>query len=156
MSLIRAPKAPGCIFCGVPRRGAARERLVLAVTRHSLVMLNKYPYNSGHLMIAPRRHVANLEDLRSAERSEIADLVTRAVSVVRAKLRPDGLNVGLNLGAAAGAGIADHLHWHVVPRWVGDTNFMPALGSVKVIPEHLLETFDRLRPGFTKRPRRHR
>jgi ATP adenylyltransferase len=153
MSLIAAPKPPGCIFCTLPRQGDPRENLILAVNRTTVVMLNKFPYNSGHLMVAPRRHVADLERLRPAERNEIAALVTRAVSVIRRELRPDGMNVGVNLGIAAGAGIADHLHWHVVPRWVGDTNFMPTLGSVKVIPEHLLETYDRLRPGFTDRRR---
>lgn len=155
MTLISAPKKPGCIFCKLPRERAPRENLILAADRSTLVMLNRFPYNSGHLMVAPRRHVADLERLRRAERAAIGEMLARAVTIVRRELSPDGLNVGLNLGAAAGAGIADHLHWHVVPRWAGDTNFMPALASVKVMPEHLLETYDRLRPRFARaRPRR--
>ncbi len=156
MTLISAPKSPGCIFCKLPRLQAPRENLVLAADRSTVVMLNRFPYNSGHLMVAPRRHVADLERLRPAERADMGEKLAHAVSVVRRVLEPDGLNVGLNLGAAAGAGIADHLHWHVVPRWAGDTNFMPTLASVKVMPEHLLETYDRLKPGFAARGRTRR
>ena len=130
MTLISSAKSPGCIFCELPRQRAPRENLILAADRSTLVMLNRFPYNSGHLMVAPRRHVADLERLRRAERADIGEMLAHAVSVVRRVLAPQGLNVGLNLGVAAGAGIADHLHWHVVPRWTGDTNFMPALASV--------------------------
>jgi ATP adenylyltransferase len=154
MTLISAPKRRGCIFCRSPRDENARRDLVLAVTRSSVVMLNKFPYNSGHLMVAPRRHVADLERLTAAERREVADTLHRAAAVVRREFSPHGMNIGMNLGTAAGAGIADHLHWHVVPRWNGDTNFMPSLGAVKVIPEHLLETYDRLYAHFAPRARR--
>jgi ATP adenylyltransferase len=156
MTLISAPKRSGCIFCRLPRGENPRQGLVLAVTRFSVVMLNKFPYNGGHLMVAPRRHVAELERLTDAERREFDDTLHRAVAIVRREFRPHGMNLGMNLGAAAGAGIADHLHWHIVPRWNGDTNFMPVLGSVKVIPEHLLETYDRLHPHFTRHTRRAR
>ncbi len=154
MTLISAPKQKGCIFCQLPRGKSARDGLVLVVTRSSVVMLNKFPYNSGHLMVAPRRHLADLERLTAAERREIGDTLHRAAAIVRREFRPHGMNIGMNLGAAAGAGIADHLHWHVVPRWNGDTNFMPALGAVKVMPEHLLETYDRLHTHFAPWPRR--
>jgi ATP adenylyltransferase len=154
MTLISAPKQTECIFCQLPRGESARDRLVLVVTRSSVVMLNKFPYNSGHLMVAPRRHLADLERLTAAERREIGDTLHRAAAIVRREFRPHGMNIGMNLGAAAGAGIADHLHWHVVPRWNGDTNFMPALGAVKVMPEHLLETYDRLRAHFAPLRRR--
>jgi ATP adenylyltransferase len=148
MSLISGPKQKGCIFCRLPRSTDVRENLVLAASRDCVVMLNRFPYNSGHLMIAPRRHVADLARLAPTQHAALADMLRQAVSIVRREFRPEGLNLGMNLGAAAGAGIADHLHWHVVPRWAGDTNFMPTLGSVKVIPEHLLATYDRLRPRF--------
>ncbi len=127
---------------------------MLSVTRSTVVMLNKFPYNSGHLMVAPRRHVAELERLTAAERREVVDALHRAAAIVRREFHPQGMNLGMNLGAAAGAGIADHLHWHVVPRWNGDTSFMPTLGSVKVMPEHLLETYDRLHAHFAPRARR--
>jgi ATP adenylyltransferase len=156
MTLISAPKQKGCIFCELPRAESAREALVLAVTRFSVVMLNKFPYNNGHLMVAPRRHIADLERLTTAERREIGDELHRAAAILRRELRPHGMNLGMNLGAAAGAGIDDHLHWHIVPRWNGDTNFMPALGAVKVMPEHLLQTYDRLHAHFAKRSRRAR
>src|SRR5262249_30570540 len=109
------------------------------------------PYNSGHLMVAPRRHVGALESLTRAQHAALADELRFAADVVRREFRPEGMNLGMNVGDAAGAGIAEHLHWHVVPRWGGDTNFMPAVCSVKVLPEHLLATYDRLYPYFTRR-----
>jgi ATP adenylyltransferase len=148
MQLITAPKPKRCIFCHLPRRKNQRDALVLATTRHCAVLLNRYPYNSGHLMVSSRRHVADLEELTRTEHDALAELLRCAVGIVRREFRAEGANVGLNLGAVAGAGIADHLHWHVVPRWGGDTNFMPTLADVKVIPEHLTVTYDRLRPHF--------
>jgi ATP adenylyltransferase len=111
-------------------------------------MLNKYPYNNGHLLIAPHRHTAQLTELPDDEFQDLMTLLRRAVEVVHTAYRPQGVNVGLNLGVCAGAGIADHVHWHVVPRWVGDTNFMPVVGSVRVMPQHLLDCYDLLRPYF--------
>jgi len=137
----------GCIFCAAPT-GDPRERLLLATTVHSLVMLNRFPYQSGHLMVAPRRHTADLPGLPAPEHTDLAETLRRALGVLGETLRPGGFNVGLNLGASAGAGFADHLHWHIVPRWTGDTNFMPVLADVKVVPQHLLETYDRLREAF--------
>ena len=126
-----------------------QDDLILRVTPYSRVMLNKYPYNNGHLMVAPHRHTAELAELPD---SEFSDLILKLRDARRqcskAALHPQGVNVGLNLGVCAGAGIADHLHWHVVPRWIGDTNFMPVVGSVHVMPQHLLESYDRLRPYF--------
>jgi ATP adenylyltransferase len=147
------PQEGACIFCAYPADAERhRERLVLAVTDHALVMLNKFPYNSGHLMVAPRRHVADPGDLPDDEYQALGELVRRAVRSVRAVLHPEGLNVGMNLGRAAGAGIDQHCHWHVVPRWNGDTNFMPVIGEVKVMAEHLTATYDRLRPAFAGEP----
>jgi ATP adenylyltransferase len=152
MALISAPKAKDCIFCDLPRAGDDRNNLVLLSTHSTVVMLNRYPYNSGHVMVAPRRHVASLEALTREQHADLADALRIAAAAVRREFRPEGMNLGMNVGRAAGAGIEDHLHWHVVPRWTGDTNFMPAVGSVKVMPEHLLATYDRLHRCFA-RPR---
>ena len=122
--------------------------MVLHIGRHSFVMLNAYPYNNGHLMVAPRRHLASPEMLERAERDEINELVTRSIELLRKALNPDGFNVGANLGRIAGAGFADHMHWHVVPRWAGDNNFMPVLASTRVLSQHLLDSYRRLIPLF--------
>ena len=147
MAYIGNKGTPGCIFCAA-LTGEARERLLLGTTAGSLVMLNRYPYQSGHVMVAPRRHTADLPGLPAAEHADLGETLRRAVGSLTEALRPEGFNVGLNLGACAGAGVADHLHWHIVPRWAGDTNFMPAVADVRVMPQHLEDTFDRLAPAF--------
>ena len=149
MAFVTAAKPPGCFFCLGARRGVDREQLVLATTKHTLVLLNRFPYNSGHLMVAPRRHEADLDRLSPAARAELADVLRRTITIVKRALNPQGMNVGLNLGEVAGAGVVDHLHWHVVPRWSGDTNFMPVVAEAKVMPQHLEETYDTLLPHFT-------
>jgi ATP adenylyltransferase len=116
--------------------------------RLALVMLNAFPYASGHLMVAPHRHVASLEDLEADERDELGELTVRALRALRAALGPDGFNVGVNLGQVAGAGFADHVHQHVVPRWEGDTNFMPVVGDTRVLPEALDATRDEVARAF--------
>jgi len=145
--IARAREARGCIFCAATA-GDPRERLLLGTTADSMVMLNRFPYQNGHLMVAPRRHTADLPGLPAAEHADLAETLRRALASLDAAVHPEGFNVGMNLGACAGAGVADHLHWHIVPRWSGDTNFMPALADVRVIPQHLLESYDRLRAGF--------
>ena len=153
MRYIEAEKPSGCIFCPPATDEAAlRSALILEVTPYSHVMLNKYPYNNGHLLIAPRRHTAVLADLPEGEFIDLMALLRRAVAVLETALHPQGINVGLNLGTCAGAGVTDHLHSHVVPRWTGDTNFMPVVSAVRVLPQHLLESYDRLRPYFTPSP----
>jgi ATP adenylyltransferase len=138
-----------CIFCFARLTEAERRRrLLLFETPRALVMLNRYPYNNGHVMVAPRRHAAALELLTRAERAELGELVMEAVRLLRAALRPQGLNLGANLGRVAGAGIADHLHWHIVPRWDGDTNFMPVLASTRVLSQSLKDSYALLRPVF--------
>jgi len=137
-----------CIFCDRPSQADARENLVLHADAWVCVMLNRYPYNSGHLMVAPRKHAADFAALDGDEYRNLMESFRRTVAVVREVFRPDGLNVGANLGKVAGAGFDAHLHWHVVPRWNGDTNFMPVIADVKVMPQHLLETYDRLAPHF--------
>ncbi len=137
----------GCIFCA--EVGAdARERLVLGVTPGSIVMLNRYPYASGHVMVAPRRHTADLPGLADDEHADLAETLRLSVATLARVLEPQGLNLGMNLGTCAGAGFADHLHWHIVPRWTGDTNFMTTVADARVMPQHLLDTYDRLRPAF--------
>jgi ATP adenylyltransferase len=154
MSFITARKEKGCIFCTKPRHPDPRESLVLAVTAASVVMLNKYPYANAHLMVAPRKHAADFDRLTLRERRDLAETLRVSMGLLKRAVRPDGMNVGLNLGAVAGAGVLGHLHWHVVPRWKGDTNFMPVIAETKVMPLHLLESFDRLYPRFAGLRRR--
>ena len=111
-------------------------------------MLNAYPYTNGHVMVAPRRHAPSPELLERAERAEVAELISRSAALLRTALNPDGFNIGANIGRVGGAGFADHLHWHLVPRWTGDNNFMPVLASTRVLSQHLLDSFDQLHPLF--------
>jgi ATP adenylyltransferase len=138
----------GCIFCDKFQAEDRRQSLVLALTPHSMVMLNKYPYNNGHLLLAPKRHEKNLSDLSPEEYGDLSEALRRSVDIIRRILNPGGINLGMNLGKCAGAGIEDHLHWHVVPRWEGDTNFMPVVGETRVMPQHLLDSYDRLQSHF--------
>ena len=140
----------GCPFCVLPARGPAHDRDTLILHRGPLafVILNAYPYNPGHLMVVPYRHVSGFQELSTEEVQEMASLCQRGVRALKASSRPQGFNIGINVGAAAGAGIADHIHQHVVPRWGGDTNFMPVIGQTRVLPELLEETYDRLHPAF--------
>jgi ATP adenylyltransferase len=138
----------GCVFCAEAAGELGDASLLVSRGAHAFAILNKFPYASGHLMIAPVRHVAELAELEAAEVAEVHALTTRAIDALRAVYRPDAFNVGWNLGAVAGGSISGHLHEHVVPRWSGDTNFMPVLADVKVMPEHLLETRERLREAL--------
>ena len=133
-----------CIFCDHLAKGDE----VLHKGPTAFVLLNAFPYNTGHLMVAPHRHVGDLEDLRDDEVDEIWAWTRRAIAAHRATTKPEGFNIGINLGAVAGAGVPGHVHLHVVPRWGGDTNFMPVIGQTKVLPELLEETYDRLAPAF--------
>lgn len=148
VSYIESEKDQGCIFCIAPGKKDPADALILYSGPFSMVMLNRFPYNSGHLMVAPKRHVADIEKLSTEEAADLFRLIKHSTSSLKKTLNPEGFNIGLNLGEAAGAGIADHLHFHIVPRWGGDTNFMPVLSGVKVVPEHLLATFHKLRPLF--------
>ncbi len=140
-------KHQGCIFC--PEQGEDfAERLILFSGRLSRIMMNKYPYINGHLLISPLRHTAGLDDLTPAESLDLMAKLRAALAILKRQMRPDGFNVGLNLGIVAGAGVEDHLHFHVVPRWNGDTNFIPVFADVRVIPEHFRQTYERLAPHF--------
>ncbi len=135
----------GCVFCAVPEREPER---VLVRGEHAYVVLNKFPYNPGHVLVVPVRHVPDIEDLTAHESGEMQALLQRSIHALRDESAPAGFNVGMNLGSISGAGIPDHVHWHVVPRWNGDTNFMPVIGEVRVLPELLADTARRLAPRF--------
>jgi len=145
----QADDLEGCVFCAEALGELLEaESLLLCRGEAAIAILNKYPYSSGHLMVAPIRHVGSLAELTDAEALEIHRLSVAAMDALGRTYGPGGFNLGWNLGHVAGAGIADHVHLHVVPRWSGDTNFMPVLADVKVLPEHLLETRDRLRAAW--------
>lgn len=148
IGFILGEKPMTCFLCEEPRRGISPESLVLAVTPHSFVIMNRYPYSNGHLLVAPKRHVSRPADLTAAERGDLHELLVASVDLLGDAFSTDGLNVGMNLGAAAGAGVADHIHWHIVPRWIGDTNAMSVVGQTRVIPEALDATFEKLQPCF--------
>jgi ATP adenylyltransferase len=143
----------GCIFCALPRAQADRENLILWRGRRAFVILNKFPYSPGHLMVVPYTHTADLDDLVPDELTELMLGLRRAIGCLRRAMNPQGYNVGINLGGVAGAGIPGHVHYHIVPRWDGDHNFMPILAETKVIPQHLLRTYDQLAPLFQEAAR---
>ena len=155
--IARAAKERGCLFCRVRRLRDDRSQLVLARRPHAFLMLNRFPYNPGHLMVAVSRHVARFGLLDADERADLLDLVSLAERALAVEYRPHGVNYGANVGRVAGAGFPGHLHVHLVPRWNGDTNFMPAVGETKVLPESLTRTWTRLRRAIrglaARRPR---
>ncbi len=138
----------GCIFCELPEKHDDERTYILHRGDHAFVILNIYPYNSGHLMVAPFRHVADLEGMEAEEAADGFALLKRSIEALKEAYQPHGFNIGMNLGRVAGAGVPDHVHFHVVPRWGGDTNFMPVLGETKVLPELLDETYATLKPLF--------
>jgi ATP adenylyltransferase len=141
---------PGCLFCRVIADPSDPDaELVVWRPEGAIVILNKFPYNPGHVMVAPLAHEGDLADLDDAESASLMRALRRSITVLRQTLTPEGFNVGVNIGRAAGAGIPDHVHLHVVPRWNGDTNFMPVLSEVKVINEHLQQTAEKLRLAFS-------
>ena len=137
MEYILEPKPEGCFLCDLAAQPPGAESLLIVRRRGMLVCLNKYPYNNGHLLVAPERHVGELDDLMAVERAALMEVTNEALGVVRRLMQPAGFNLGVNLGDCAGAGLREHVHMHVVPRWTGDTNFMPVLAETKVIPQHL-------------------
>ena len=152
MSYIRSGAGDGCVFCELPASGDDAAAGILARGPLAFVILNAYPYNPGHLMVTPFRHVAEYGELTPAELADTMALTGRAIGALRAAMGAQGFNVGMNLGDVAGAGIADHVHLHVVPRWGGDTNFMPIVGQTRVLPELLAETYDKLQPYLAGDP----
>jgi ATP adenylyltransferase len=136
-----------CVFCELLADGGEGHR-ILERRELAFVTLAKYPYNPGHLLVLPTRHVGEIEEVEPDEAAEVFELLRRSAAALRETLEPHGFNVGLNLGRVAGAGIPDHLHWHMVPRWGGDTNFMPVIGETRVLPELLEQTYEKLAPRF--------
>ena len=147
---IRTPKEDGCVFCAKSEPGDDRENLVLLRGENAFILMNLYPYSNGHLMIAPYQHTSKTLDLSRETNLEIIHMVNQSMEILKIAMKAEGFNFGANLGKIAGAGIEEHLHYHVVPRWTGDTNFMPILGHTKVIVEGLQETWDILEPNFNK------
>jgi ATP adenylyltransferase len=139
---------PGCFFCAAAASDELESHLAVGRDAYAVTMLNKFPYGHGHLLVAPVRHVALPEDLNDREYDGLMHAVRRAARALRAAFDPEGMNVGMNLGRAAGAGVADHCHWHLLPRWNGDTNFMPVIADVRVMSEHLEATLARVRAHY--------
>ncbi len=147
---ILGKREPYCIFCPEGDGLSDEERLILHRGPRVMVMMNRYPYNNGHLLVAPWRHVASIEDLETQEQTDIMFWLRSSIGILRKVMNPDGFNVGLNLGAVAGAGVESHVHFHIVPRWLGDTNFMTVLADIRSIPEHIRQTYSKLLPHFRK------
>jgi ATP adenylyltransferase len=145
---VRGDKPAGCIFCDKPKENRDVENYILYRGKHNFIMLNSYPYNPGHLLITCYRHIAMPEELTAAERNEHFELVSRSVEVLKEAFQPGGFNIGENLGKVAGAGIEDHFHSHVVPRWQGDTNYITVLGNIRIVPQALADTYKTLAGKF--------
>jgi ATP adenylyltransferase len=145
MEYIRMEKPKGCIFCEKPKEERDEENHILYRGKKNFIILNNYPYNPGHLMIVPYRHLDTPGKMTPQERNEHYEIVSRCVEVLKQELRPDGFNLGMNLGKVAGAGIDDHIHTHIVPRWNGDTNYMTVVSETRVVPEALAETYRKLK-----------
>ena len=143
-----ADKEPGCVFCNALSKKDGGNNLIVKRGVHAFIILNKYPYTSGHLMVAPFAHKATLEDLDAATRAEMMELSSFSMTVLREVYHPQAFNMGANIGEAAGAGVPGHVHLHIVPRWNGDTNFMSAIGDVRVLPESLEDTFKRVKEAI--------
>jgi ATP adenylyltransferase len=147
MEYILGDKEEGCIFC---KALSEQDDLTLFKGNVTMVIMNKFPYINGHLLVAPTRHISSLDQLAKDEMGDLLKTVERSTGALRTVMRPDGFNIGLNLGKVAGAGVEEHLHFHIVPRWFGDTNALTVFADVRVIPEHLLATFNNLKPYFDK------
>ena len=146
--ILSEDKEGGCIFCPGEDRNRDEGRLILYVGSMTRVMMNRFPYINGHLLVAPVRHVPDFEGLSDEEALALLQILRKSIGILKTVMVPEGFNVGLNLGKVAGAGVKEHLHFHIVPRWDGDTNYMTVLGDVRVIPEHIEETYKRLRSHF--------
>lgn len=142
--ITNAEQETGCVFCNALAKPDDAENLIVHRAKHAFIILNKYPYTSGHLMVAPLTHQASLELLQPAERAEMMELTSQCMVALRKIYNPHGFNVGMNIGSAAGAGVPGHIHIHIVPRWNGDTNFMSTVGEVRVLPEALEDTYQRV------------
>ncbi len=140
----------GCVFCVAAEKEDSLENLIVHRGKRAFIILNLYPYTSGHIMVSPYTHVSSLEALDPKTRAEMMELVSESITVLKKTYKPQAFNLGANIGEAAGAGIPDHIHLHVVPRWTGDTNFMSSVGGTRVLPEALEDTYKRVRDAFQK------
>jgi ATP adenylyltransferase len=147
MGYILEGKQKSCIFCKKPKEKKDKENLILYQNKYAFVMMNKFPYNNGHLMVIPKRHCLDLGQLDDIEFLELSYLLKASTQILKRSLRPHGFNIGINIGKVGGAG-EEHIHFHIVPRWTGDTNFMPVLSETKIIPEYLEETYQKLHSAF--------
>ncbi len=150
LSYILGPKPDACVFCLPEHTHEDEERLILHRGKHCFVIMNKFPYNNGHLMVTPYRHVMDFTLLTNEESTEMMDFLQRCTGILQARFHCQGINIGLNLGEAAGAGIREHLHFHLVPRWNGDSSFMAVMDEVRMVPEHLHATYLALKPFFNQ------
>jgi ATP adenylyltransferase len=148
--ILRQNRTDGCVFCNAIEMNDGPENLILCRGKHTFVILNRFPYTSGHLMVLPYLHVASIEDLESDILTELMEFNVICMRLLRSIYHPEAFNVGANIGAAAGAGVAEHVHIHIVPRWFGDTNFMSAVGETRVLPEALEDTYYRLKQAFSE------
>jgi ATP adenylyltransferase len=144
MGYILSDKTGGCIFCELPKQDNDRENLILYRSSHTFIIMNRYPYNNGHIMVVPYHHSPSLDGLNDETLLDFMKVTRHAVNSVRKAFMPEGFNIGINLGKVAGAGMETHIHLHMVPRWAGDTSFMTVFDDVRVIPEHILNTYDKL------------
>ena len=149
MDYILGKKEKGCFFCKKQKEGKDEANLILYQGQRAFVMMNKFPYNNGHLMVVPRRHCLDLDQMNERELQEFSHLLILSTKILKTSLHPHGFNMGINIGKVGGAG-EEHIHFHIVPRWTGDTNFMPVLGETKIIPEHLANTYQQLYSAFEK------
>ena len=147
---ILSKKPPGCIFCDKPAEDRDDENLILLRGKYHFIIMNAFPYNNGHMMVVPYRHTSTLSGWSAEERAEMMELADLGVELLKRTMRPDGFNLGINMGLVAGAGVADHIHFHIVPRWNGDTNFMPVLSDTRVISEGLRATFGKLKEALAE------
>lgn len=148
MSYILSDKTQGCIFCELPKQDRDRENLILYRSSHNFVIMNRFPYNNGHIMVVPYAHVSTLEGLGDEALLDFMKVTQHAMASVKKAFVPEGFNMGINVGKIAGAGMEEHIHLHMVPRWAGDTSFMTVFDEVRVIPEHVLNTYDKLFAAF--------
>jgi ATP adenylyltransferase len=148
MEYVKSEKSDKCIFCSLPKENDDTKNYILHRSQSAFIIMNIYPYNSAHVMVSPYRHIACLTGQNTEEIKEMNSLTRRSIEILKTVINPEGFNVGYNIGKAAGAGYDEHIHCHIVPRWTGDTNFMPVLGETKVHPEHLKTTYKKLLPHF--------
>ena len=143
---ILGPRQDGCLFCNAPKE---TDSLLIKESSHSFAIMNKFPYTTGHCMVAPVRHTGDISELIAEESADIFKLIQEVIAAIKQSMRPEGFNIGINMGAAAGAGIADHIHVHIVPRWKGDTNFMPVLSDVHIVSEHIEKTLAKIKGALS-------